>query len=138
MNRIASIATTLSIAVLLLAGVANAQYSDQKITATIPFDFVVGKSTLPAGQYVFLRTGSNQLLVRNADGHNFATVITGSVDAQKAPANSKLRFETVNGSHVLVQVWSEQNAIGSELYRARAGVDQAQYTAIHASSAGRR
>jgi hypothetical protein len=138
MNRIANFATTLTIAVLLFAGAAHAQYNDQKITASIPFDFIVGKSTLPAGQYVFLRTGINQLLVRDRDGHNFATVMTGAVNAEKAPANSKLKFETINGSHVLVQLWSEHNAVGSQLYHAREGFEQARYSAIHASSAGRR
>jgi hypothetical protein len=138
MNRIARITTTLSLAVLLLGGVANAQYNDQKVTAKVPFDFVVGGTVLPAGQYVFLRTGINQLLVRDAEGHNFVTVITGSVEAQKKPQNSKLKFETVNGSHVLVQLWSEQDALGSELYHARDRVEQAEYSAIHASSAGRR
>ena len=138
MNRFASIATSLSIAVLLLAGAASAQFNDQKITATIPFEFVVGKTMLPAGQYVFLRTGANLLLVRNAEGRNLTTVVTGSVEAPKAPKNSKLRFETVNGSHVLVQVWNEHEAIGSELYHARSFVEEAKYSAIHGSSAGRR
>lgn len=138
MNRIASITTSITIAVLLLAGAASAQYNDQKITATIPFQFVVGSSTLPPGQYVFLRPGINQLLVRNADGRNFTTVVTGSVEARKAPANSKLRFETVNGNHVLVQVWNENEAIGSEIYPARPGIEDARYPAIHGTSAGRR
>jgi hypothetical protein len=132
------IATTLAIAVLLMVGAASAQYNDQKMVATIPFDFVVGKTALPAGQYVFLRTGQNQLLVRNTDGRNLTTVLTGAVETAKASSDSKLRFETVNGSHVLVQVWKEQEVIGSELYHARDAAEEAQYPAIHASSAGRR
>ncbi|HEX4487268.1 MAG TPA: hypothetical protein VH088_13430 [Terriglobales bacterium] len=132
------ITTSLAITVLLLVGAASAQYNDQKMTATIPFDFVVGKTALPAGQYVFLRTGQNQLLVRNTDGRNLTTVLTGSVETAKAASGSKLRFETVNGSHVLVQVWKEQEIIGSELYHAREGVEEAQYSAIHANNAGRR
>jgi hypothetical protein len=131
-------ATSLAITVLLWVGAASAQYNDQKVTATIPFDFVVGQSTLPAGQYVFLRSGSNQLLVRNAEGHNFTTVLTGSVESPKAPLRSKLKFETVDGSHVLVQVWNEQQIIGSEIYHPRSVVEAAQYPAIHGSSAGRR
>jgi hypothetical protein len=138
MNRFASIATSLSTAVLLLAGAASAQFNDQKIAATIPFEFVVGKTMLPAGQYVFLRTGANLLLVRNAEGRNLTTVVTGSVEAPKAPKNSALRFETVNGSHVLVQVWNQHYAIGSELYHERSFVEEAKYSAIHGSNAGRR
>ncbi len=138
MNRIASIASSLAVSVLLLAAAASAQYNDQKVTATIPFDFVVGQTALPAGQYVFLRTGSNQLLVRNAEGRNFATVVTGSVAATKAPKNSKLRFETVNGRHLLTQVWNEQQIIGSELYYAGSQVEFARYPAVHGISVGRR
>ena len=135
MNRIA---TSLVMTVLLLAGAASAQFNDQKISAKIPFDFVVGQRTLPAGQYVFLRTGNNQMLVRTAEGQNLLTVVTGSVEALKAPLTAKLRFETVNGNHVLVQLWNGENRTGRELYYQPVALEEAHYPSIHGSSAGRR
>jgi hypothetical protein len=138
MNRIAGIATLLTVAVLSLSGAASAQFNDQKVTATIPFEFLVGQTTLPAGHYVFLRTGVNHLSVRNAEGNGFATVVIGSVNASKVPANSKLRFETINGTHVLTQVWNEQQAIGSEIYYARSSGEGVRHQAVHGITAGRR
>ena len=133
MNRIA---TTLTFVVLVTA--AHAQYNDQKVTATVPFDFVVGKSTLPAGQYVFLRTGANTLLVRSRLGRSFVTVVTGPVRASEVVSRPKLRFANIAGRHVLVQVWSENDLMGSELYRAHSLLHEAMYPAIHGTVAGRR
>lgn len=133
MNRIA---TTLIFVVLVTA--AHAQYNDQKVTATVPFDFVVGKSTLPAGEYVFLRTGANTLLVRSPQGRSFVTVVTGPVQASEVVSRPKLRFANIAGRHVLVQVWSENDLMGSELYRAHSLIREAMYPAIHGTVAGRR
>jgi hypothetical protein len=138
MNRIASITTLLAIVVLLLAGPARAQYNDQKLTATIPFEFVVGKSIFPAGQYVFLRTGANTLQIRNEQGRSLVTVVTGPVEATQASSNTRLRFVNIAGSHVLVQVWNKRDGIGSELYNAHSLVEEARYPAIHGTIAGRR
>lgn len=138
MNRIASIATSLIIAILLLAGAASAQYNDHKIAATVPFDFVVGKITLPAGQYVFVRTSANTLTIRDVEGRGLFTTVTNTVQATKAPSTSNIRFANIAGSHVLIQVWNEDNDIGSELYPAHALLEEARYPAIHGSSAGRR
>jgi hypothetical protein len=138
MNRFASIATSLVIAVLSLAGAASAQYDGQKLTANIPFEFVVGKTTLPAGQYVFLRTGDHTLLLRDARGRGLYTMVTGTVQAAKSPASSNITFANIGGSHVLVQVWSEYAMAGSELYRAHALMEEARYPALHGISAGKR
>jgi hypothetical protein len=130
--------TSLALVVLVLAVAAGAQYNDQKVTATIPFDFVVGKNTIPAGRYVFLRTGANTLLIRNPQGRSLITVVTGPVEANSVSASSKLRFANIAGSHVLVQVWSENDVIGSELYHAHSLIQESRYPAIHGTVAGRR
>ena len=135
MNRIA---TTLTIVVLLLGTAASAQYNDQKVTATIPFEFVVGNNTLPAGQYVFLRTGANTLLIRSPQGRSLVTVVTGRVEGPDAASSPKLRFANIAGNHALVQIWGEHGVLGSELYHAHSLIQQAQYPAIHGTIAGRR
>src|SRR5437879_5606738 len=91
MKPIASILTGLSLVVLLFAAPAQAQYDGQKITSTIPFEFMVGNRSLPAGRYTFLRAGANVFLVRNADGHDLLTIVTGSIQANEPPAKTKLR-----------------------------------------------
>lgn len=138
MKRIASILTGLSLAVLLFAAPAQAQFEGQKITSTIPFEFTVGNRSLPAGRYVFLRTGANVFLVRNAEGRDLLTIITGSIQANQPPTKTKLQFANVDGRHVLVQIWKEQEAIGSELYYGHSYVELAKHPAIHGTVAGRR
>jgi hypothetical protein len=138
MNRIASITISLVIAVLSLAGAASAQNEGQKLTANIPFEFVVDKTTMPAGQYVFLRTGDHTMLLRDAQGHGLYTMVTSTVETDRSPASSNVRFANVGGSHVLVQVWSEHALAGSELYRAHALMQEARYPALHGISAGKR
>lgn len=138
MNRIASILTGLLLAVLLFGAPAQAQYDGHRITATVPFEFTIGSRSLPAGQYVFLRTGANVFLVRNAQGRALLTVVTGSIQATDPPEKSKLRFATVDGRHVLVQIWNEHEQIGSELYYGHSNVELAKHPAIHGTIAGRR
>ena len=138
MKRIASILTGLSLAVLLLAAPAQAQYDGQKIISTIPFEFMIGNRSLPAGRYTFLRTGANAFLVRSADGRDLLTIITGSIQANEPSAKTKLRFANVDGQRVLVQIWKEQEAIGSELYYGHSYVELAKRPAIHGTVAGRR
>jgi hypothetical protein len=139
MNRIARIATSLTIAVLFLTVAASAQFNDQKTTADIPFEFSVGKTTLPAGQYVFLRTGANTLLIRDGQGRGLFTLVSDTESVPEvASSHSSLRFANVDGKRVLVELWSAQDGVGRELYRAHALLEEARYPALHGISAGKR
>jgi|KBSMisStaDraftv2_1062788.scaffolds.fasta_scaffold00541_20 hypothetical protein len=138
MKRIASILTGLSLAVLLFTAPVQAQYDGQRITSTVPFEFMIGNRSLPAGRYSFVRTGANAFLVRDADDHDLLTIMTGSIQANHPPAKTKLTFANVDGHHVLVQIWKEQEAIGSELYYGHSYVELAKHPAIHGPVAGRR
>jgi len=113
MKHTAGFFAGLSLAVAFLVGSAHAD-SAQKITANVPFDFTVGNTSLPAGQYDFSRTDDNILVVRGADGHSFFTM-TNAVRTTEQPEKSVLKFNTVEGRHVLVQVWDERNDTGNEL-----------------------
>lgn len=126
MKRIASILTGLSLAVLFLAGLAAAQSDGQRLTANIPFEFTVGSTSLPAGQYEFTRTGGNIFLVRDADRHSLFTVSSASIDTNGLSEKSTLKFATIDGRHVLVQIWNESAAIGNEFSYGHAYVDLAK------------
>ncbi len=114
MNRVASIFTGFLLAVAFLVGSAHAQ-AGQKIAANVPFDFTVGSVSLPAGQYEFTRAEDGILVVRGADGHSFYTM-ANSVQANERAEKSMLKFATVDGRHVLVQVWDERDDVGDELH----------------------
>ena len=94
------------LAVVMLAGVlaTNAQAqsnSSQRIVATIPFAFNVGKTNLPAGKYTFtvLNPSSDRriLQVRSNNGRSSAMIQTSGVIGELSD-NSKLVFEC-DGEH---------------------------------------
>ena len=77
-----------TIAIMILAGIvvtgANAQTAGaHKVVANIPFEFTVGKATLPAGKYtvaVMNPTSDRKILqIRQINGRASAMVITTNV-----------------------------------------------------------
>jgi hypothetical protein len=111
--------TPLLLAVLLLAGLARAQYADQIIKVNIPFGFDIGNQTFPAGLYSLVRTEPHILRLRNSESHVIATLVTGSVEAATAPSSAKLDFYVEGGRHILTRVWQRDDAIGHELHPGR-------------------
>jgi len=95
-------------------GLAQAQSSGQKITANVPFDFTVGNLSFQAGQYDFTRTGEGVYVIREASGHAQMILAGAPVSQYGSPEKSNLKFEVVNGRHVLIQLWSEVSASGND------------------------
>jgi hypothetical protein len=137
MKRITNILSGLSIAVLFFVGSAHAQY-DQRLTANIPFDFTVGNISLPAGQYDFLRTGTNIFQVRNAEGHSLYILAGAGIGQNPAGKLSDLKFTTVQGRHVLTQIWNQGALMGNDFEISESYLELAKQPAVHAISAGRR
>jgi hypothetical protein len=125
MNRITSILTGLSLAVVFFVASAHAQFDEPRTVANIPFEFTVGTLSLPAGQYQFQRTPSGFIAVRDTSGHTMFTLPTASFQDNSMPGKSLLRFVTLQGRHVLVQVWDNQAASGYEFRAGGTSVDLA-------------
>lgn len=138
MKRMASMFTGLSIAVLFFVASAQAQFDGQKISVNIPFEFNIGATSLPAGQYEFARTNGGIFTVRNAGGHSMYTGVTAPTQANSLPEKSMLKFAVVNGKHVLIQIWNEQDAVGNEFQYGNTYVRVAKQASIHGIAAGRR
>ncbi len=123
MKRIVSTLNHLSFAVLFFVVSAHAE-SRQRITANIPFEFTVGSISLPAGPYEFIQTDDGIYQIRDADGRSLFAMASASIQASGAPEASTLKFATVDGRHVLVQIWNEQADIGSEFHPGQSYVEQ--------------
>jgi len=79
MNR--TIATALfSIATLFTIGSASAQ--DRGAKATVPFDFSVGATRLPAGTYIVTSPEHGQMLIQSSDRRSQAITITSQSPAE--------------------------------------------------------
>jgi hypothetical protein len=108
------ISTLLSIGMIS----AYAQIGDSKVEAVVPFQFVVGKTTLPAGKYEITDTGeSNPSLVeiRSLDGHLAVLTTTRTVTTDSTPTKSALVFNKYGDSYFLHQIWVEGEQDGNQL-----------------------
>ena len=136
MKPLANTLTGLSLAVLFFVASAHAQSG--RITANIPFDFTVGSSSLPAGQYEFVDTGSSIVQVRGADRRTLYTLSSASMQASQISENSTLKFEVVDGRHVLVQIWNDLAANGNEFPYGHTSAHLAKHATIDGTVTDRR
>lgn len=100
MNRILAIAS-LSIASLALSAGASAQ----QLKANIPFDFTVGNTTMPAGEYTISSSVRDFVDLRNADRTLMATVGgIHSYDEAKSKSGGELVFARYGDQYFLDSV----------------------------------
>src|SRR5207245_8932121 len=85
--------TLLSLFTILAVAPAYAQSADN-IVMKIPFSFVAGKKTLPAGEYTVKRALSSRLtLIRNAGSRReYTTILTMHVPPETTTLATKLIF----------------------------------------------
>jgi hypothetical protein len=111
--------------------VGYAQASNHSaLTVKVPFEFVVGNQTFPAGTYKFRsllnsvpsKDSIEVLEVRSTEGHLYQAIVTDVVGNEE-PANPKLVF-TRTAEHVfLTEVWESGKKAGCRL---QSGKDQPQ------------
>ena len=100
----------ITIATMILVGVVavntHAQTGANKVVANIPFEFTVGKDTLPAGRYtvaVMNPTSDRKILqIRQIDGRASAMVITTDVTGNMSE-NAKLVFHRYGDRYYFAQ-----------------------------------
>ena len=92
---------------------------DHKIQADIPFDFMVGDKTFPAGTYTFADPNITPgvLLIRSLDGHESMLVATRDVENLTRPDETKLVFSRYGDLYFLAQVWTVGDVSGLELLK---------------------
>ena len=100
--------TRILVALMFLLGLgvaANAQ-TQSVIAANMPFEFVAGKTTLPAGAYIVKRISEQPfdvLMITNYDSGT--TVFVEPTEMENASAyKPNLRFRTVGEQHYLSQI----------------------------------
>ena len=89
---------------------AFGQGSGTKCTAKIPFDFVVGSTVLPAGDYALRTAGMNCFVIQNKETGAAAFVFSRDIllGPTGSPArNTKWVFAHDGNRHVLHQVMVE-------------------------------
>jgi hypothetical protein len=106
-------------AALLLSSAAKAQTTAVK--ADVPFDFVVGQNSYPAGQYDLKSMNDNgTMLIRNAQESSVNKFQSSHVCTHTTPSQStKLVFLRLGDNYFLYQVWIEGRESGREFPKSR-------------------
>src|SRR2546425_10228376 len=105
----------LSMAVAAVSARAQAGFV---LAANIPFDFVVGKQTLPAGEYrIEQLSGRSVLLIRSTGGHTSTFEMTMAARANDWQSESKLVFNWPGDQIFPSQIWTPGNQSVQLLYK---------------------
>ena len=101
--------------------------------ANIPFEFTVGKATLPAGDYLIKLPetgGARVITLKKADGEAHAIVMTNPVNSKGAEIATGLVFVKAGDQHFLYQVHTEGRETGLEVIKSKrmAGTELARKT----------
>ena len=113
--------TLLSLFSVLAATSAYAQSAD-RISMKIPFNFIAGEKTLPAGEYIVRSTFSSRVtLIRTANGRRVhTTILTMPVPPENTPFTAKLVFHRYGSQYFLHQVWTPSSERGGQLSQSQA------------------
>jgi hypothetical protein len=112
---------------------ANAQ-SKSLVTADIPFDFIVGNKTLPAGKYTVnsaTRDGQGVSIASRA-GKSSAMVLTLEVAEKSNKRIPRMVFHRYGQQYFLAEVWSG-NSYGRQLMETKRERDRRQELASNDS-----
>ena len=111
-----------SIAVVVFTALTVVAVNAQdRVEAKIPFDFRVGASLLPAGQYTVGTLGpSGAIIIKSADSRAAAMVITNAVQHSQRPTAGKLVFHRYGDTHFLSEVWRPGYDQGRQLVPTKA------------------
>lgn len=100
---------------------AKAQSTNRLVLqADIPFEFTIGKVTLPAGEYTVrsVSDSSDILQLRSADGHSVLVQMNSVIG--KADENAKLIFNRYGNHYFFSQAWMPATRTGLEASKSKA------------------
>ena len=103
---------------LMLTAVSVAAQSERSKITNIPFSFIVGEKTLPAGEYTVepnRRDYDKVWLVQSRDGHTSVLFTTMSVRASETQEKTKFVFHKYGDQYFLSQIWTPGSNSGREL-----------------------
>ena len=117
MNRkaITKVLTIAAAVLAVTAGAASAQ-AQERLVANVPFDFMVGKVHMPAGQYTVARDDQSPSLVAvsSGDRRHFAFALTNFVAPEDTAKTPELVFAHIGQTYYLQRVEDPGNG-GREL-----------------------
>jgi hypothetical protein len=133
-KQLLAIVATLSIVITLtVTGLASLS---TKVTANIPFDFMVSGKTLPAGTYTVVQGSTkNTLVIRSRENSVAIGAITMEA-TDKSKAKARLVFRRYGNQRFLAQVFDGYSGEGQELPKSKAEREAAKAAHDHLAQQG--
>jgi hypothetical protein len=124
-TRALVMAGMMALTVMAFSRVAQAQ---EMLVVNIPFDFVAGNMTLPAGEYSIKVTAPERtlLLIDRKDAAASAFMNTNPVVKTEMQTESKMIFNRYGDRYFLSEVWPAGNSRGRQLSKSRREMEMAQ------------
>ena len=113
-----------ALTVLLLATAAQAQQTN--VSATVPFDFVVGDRAYPAGEYTVKSISGNGIALLIDNSQDKGIVLSNTCTSLRPSEGTRLVFQHLGDNYFLYQIWTEGNSSGRELRMSKAEVQIAK------------
>ena len=111
----------LVVAMGVMVGSVQAQSLSNGMRANIPFEFSVGDSKLPAGEYSIRRaqpsSGDTVLVISNVNHPDSVLPLTNSAQSLNAKDVNTLVFHRYGDQYFLFQVWPAGGTYGRELVK---------------------
>jgi hypothetical protein len=109
-----------AIALATAVASANAQ-SAKKVTADVPFEFVVGGQTMGSGEYTLksINAPENGLLIQNAAGKSATLRMTFQIEPRRNRRAARLVFHRYGDRYFLAEVWTGGGEAGRHLLKSR-------------------
>jgi len=121
----------LAMGLLVLAAIPLCHGLSRHVAVSIPFEFVVGNKTLPAGEYELWPANENAIRIQAAKGANYAIVLTGAADRHKSDRFGHAVFTCYGDRCFLTQVWFAGDELGRELVQSSSERHLAKRHAVH-------
>ena len=80
--------------------------------ANVPFEFSIGERTYSAGTYSLVELKDDLIALYDDRGQNVGMVLAMVERNFEPPTESKMKFELINGRHVLTEVWTADQPTG--------------------------
>jgi hypothetical protein len=101
---------------IFLAAVPHASARDLgQIRIEVPFAFVVGQTTMPAGEYQIVNATTNVLTLRRTDGSAAAMISAARIDAARTIHRSELVFNRYGDDYYLSEVRPSESPLAYRL-----------------------
>jgi hypothetical protein len=120
---------TLTIATILMMfglalGAAQGQRGTPGLKVTVPFPFVIQRTTLSSGDYLFF-SSRDKLWVQEASGRSVALLLTGVGDEKGAGREGRVIFDCYFGECFLSQVLIAGEEVGRTLPKSKRQIELA-------------